>query len=77
MTNPFDDKNGIFHVLINDEGQYSLWPSFIDVPIGWTIIHTSDSHAACLAFVDQHWTDMRPNSLIKRMKKAKRMKQSG
>lgn len=24
VTNPFDDKNGIFHVLINDEGQHSL-----------------------------------------------------
>ena len=45
MTNPFDDKSGIFQVLINDEGQYSLWPSFIDVPKGWTIIHKSDSHA--------------------------------
>jgi len=35
MTNPFEDENGIYHVLINDEGQYSLWPSFIDVPDGW------------------------------------------
>ena len=77
VTNPFEDENGVYHVLINDEGQYSLWPSFIDVPKGWTIIHKSDSHAGCLAFVDQHWTDMRPNSLIKRMKKTKRMKQSG
>ena len=37
MTNPFEDENGTFHVLINDEGQYSLWPSFVDVPDGWTV----------------------------------------
>ena len=27
MTNPFEDDNGTFHVLVNDEGQHSLWPS--------------------------------------------------
>jgi MbtH protein len=76
MTNPFEDEKGIFHVLINDEGQHSLWPSFIEVPAGWTIIHKSDSRAACLEFVDRNWTDMRPNSLIKRMKEANRKKQT-
>ena len=67
MTNPFEDENGVYHVLINAEGQHSLWPSFIDVPAGWTIVHESDSHAACLEFINQNWTDMRPNSLIKGM----------
>jgi MbtH protein len=57
VTNPFDDEYGIFHVLINDEGQHSLWPSFIEVPAGWTIIHKSDSRAACLEFVNKNWTD--------------------
>jgi hypothetical protein len=27
-TNPFDDENGIFYALINNEGQYSLWPTY-------------------------------------------------
>ena len=69
MTNPFEDEKGTYHVLINDEGQHSLWPSFIEVPQGWTIIHKSDSRAACLEFINKHWTDMRPNSLIESMKK--------
>jgi len=68
MTNPFDDENAVFHVLINDEGQHSLWPSFKDVPQGWTIVHASDSRAACLDYINTHWTDMRPKSLIERMK---------
>jgi MbtH protein len=70
MTNPFEDENGVYHVLVNDEGQHSLWPTFIDVPKGWTIIHKSDSRAACLEFINKHWTDMRPNSLIERMKQS-------
>ena len=68
-TNPFEDENGVYHVLINDEGQHSLWPSFRDVPQGWTIIHKSDTRAACLEFINQNWTDMRPKSLIERMAK--------
>ncbi|MEU6753945.1 MbtH family protein, partial [Spirillospora sp. NPDC046719] len=36
MTNPFDDPDGTFLVLVNAEGQHSLWPEFADVPSGWT-----------------------------------------
>ncbi|HEY1363928.1 MAG TPA: MbtH family protein, partial [Xanthobacteraceae bacterium] len=53
MTNPFEDENGTYHVLINDEGQHSLWPTFVDVPQGWTIIHKSDTRAACLEFINR------------------------
>jgi MbtH protein len=67
MTNPFEDENAMYHVLVNDEGQYSLWPSFKDVPQGWTIAKKSESRAACLDYINQNWTDMRPNSLIERM----------
>jgi MbtH protein len=67
MTNPFEDENATYHVLVNDEGQYSLWPSFKDVPQGWTIAKKSDTRAACLDYINQNWTDMRPNSLIERM----------
>ena len=68
MTNPFEDENTTYHVLVNDEGQHSLWPSFKEVPDGWTIVHQSDSRAACLDYVNKNWTDMRPKSLIERMK---------
>ena len=67
MTNPFEDENASYHVLINDEGQHSLWPSFKEVPQGWTVIHESDSRAACLEYINQHWTDMRPKSLVDAM----------
>ena len=67
MTNPFEDENGTFCVLVNAEGQHSLWPTFVQIPIGWTIIHQTDTRATCLKFIEEHWTDMRPNSLIERM----------
>ena len=74
MTNPFEDDSGTFHVLINDEGQYSLWPSFVNVPEGWTIVHKSESRAACLEYINRHWTDMRLKSLIKSMEAASEQK---
>jgi len=75
VTNPFEDENGVYHVLINAEGQHSLWPSFREAPDGWTIVHEADSRAACLEFINKNWTDMRPNSLIERMAKQAQEKQ--
>jgi MbtH protein len=70
MTNPFEDENGTYVVLINDEGQYSLWPEFIDVPPGWTTVHEPASRQTCLDYINQNWTDMRPRSLINMMNAA-------
>lgn len=67
MTNPFDDPNGTFFVLINDEGQHSLWPEFAAIPAGWNKIHGPTDKANCLDFVEKNWTDMRPRSLIRAM----------
>jgi MbtH protein len=67
MSNPFEAEDGTFHVLVNEEGQYSLWPSFIDVPAGWKIVYGSDTRAACLHYIETNWTDMRPLSLVKLM----------
>ena len=67
MTNPFEDEDGRYLVLVNDEGQHSLWPAFADVPAGWTVTFGDDSRAACLDHVEKNWTDMRPKSLIAQM----------
>lgn len=60
--NPFDDPDGTFCVLVNDEEQYSLWPSALAVPAGWTVVHDADTRQACLDHIEAHWTDLRPRS---------------
>ena len=72
-SNPFDDESSSYRVLCNEEGQYSLWPAFADVPSGWSSQYGPDGKAACLAYVEEHWTDMRPRSLVRSM----REKQAG
>ncbi|HTE39529.1 MAG TPA: MbtH family protein [Steroidobacteraceae bacterium] len=64
MTNPFEDENGTYVALINDEGQYSLWPTFVEVPTGWTVVFNENSRQNCLDYINTHWTDMRPASLV-------------
>jgi uncharacterized protein YbdZ (MbtH family) len=63
MVNPFDDEEGSFLILVNEEEQFSLWPSFNEVPDGWTVTGPAGARAECLAWITEHWTDMRPKSL--------------
>jgi len=69
MTNPFDDENGEFFALVNEEGQYSLWPTFAEIPSGWTAVGPKGTRADCLAYIEENWTDMRPKSLIRDMER--------
>jgi MbtH protein len=63
MANPFEDEEGTYLVLTNDEGQHSLWPAFVDVPDGWAIAFTENTRQNCLDYINTNWTDMRPRSL--------------
>lgn len=67
MTNPFDDPEGTFLVLRNDENQYSLWPAFVEAPAGWTIVLQEGSRDDALKYIDENWADLRPRSLIEQM----------
>ncbi|MCX5582008.1 MbtH family protein [Streptomyces erythrochromogenes] len=62
-SNPFDDADGRFYVLVNDEGQHSLWPSFAEIPAGWSVVFGEESRQLCLEHVEANWTDLRPKSL--------------
>ncbi|WP_086831851.1 MbtH family protein [Streptomyces sp. NRRL B-24572] len=67
MPNPFENDEASYFVLVNDEGQHSLWPAFAEIPEGWKSVHGEDTRAACLAYVEENWTDMRPLSLVRAM----------
>jgi MbtH protein len=58
MQNDFDYK-----VLVNAEGQYSIWPEMKAAPLGWTETGPTGSKEEVLEWVKTTWTDMRPASL--------------
>lgn len=52
-----------YHVVVNHEGQYSLWPAGRELPLGWTSLGEAGTKEDCLRRVEAAWTDMRPLSL--------------
>jgi MbtH protein len=50
-------------VVVNDEGQYSIWLADKEIPVGWRAVGDARTRAACLEYIEQVWTDMRPASL--------------
>ncbi|MFD8495077.1 MbtH family protein [Amycolatopsis sp. NPDC059657] len=66
-TNPFEDPDATYLVLVNDEGQHSLWPSFATVPAGWTVALAETDRQSALDHITANWTDLRPKSLIEAM----------
>jgi MbtH protein len=67
VTNPFEDPDASYVVLVNAEGQHSLWPILADVPDGWRIVFGEAERQECLDFIEESWSDMRPKSLIEAM----------
>lgn len=65
MTNPFEDPAGEYLALVNQEGQYSLWPGSIEVPAGWSVSYGPADREACLSHIEALWQDMRPRSLTR------------
>ena len=52
MPNPFDDQAALYLTLMNSNAQYSIWPTFIDVPLGWEILQGPAPRAEVLAWID-------------------------
>jgi MbtH protein len=72
MSDQYDDDEDEFEkmphiVLINHEEQYSLWRADLEIPDGWRQVWGPDTQEACMSWVDEVWTDMRPLSLRKAM----------
>lgn len=63
-TNPFEDEDGSYVVLVNDENQHSLWPKDIAIPAGWRLVFGPDGRSECLSYIETSWTDIRPASLV-------------
>ena len=64
-----NDEETIYHVVVNHEEQYSIWPEGRENALGWKDDGFSGTKDACLAHIKEVWTDMRPLSLRKQMEK--------
>lgn len=52
-----------FRVVLNEEEQYSIWPTGRDLPAGWRESGIEGTKEDCLRHIGAVWTDMSPRSL--------------
>ena len=61
----------LYNVVVNHEEQYSIWPADRENALGWRDVGFRGTKAAVLAYIKEHWTDMRPLSLRVQMENAR------
>lgn len=54
----------LYEVVVNIEGQYSVWMVCQALPPGWQHTGVRDAKINCLNHINSVWTDMRPRALI-------------
>ncbi|MFC4591361.1 MbtH family protein [Sphaerisporangium corydalis] len=59
-----------FLAVVNGEAQYSIWPAGRPLPLGWAEAGMRGTEEACLAHIEEVWTDMRPASLARAMRES-------
>jgi MbtH protein len=67
MSSHDEEDKTIYRVVVNHEEQYSIWPTHMEIPLGWKDVGKSGTKAECLERVKELWTDMRPLSVRKQM----------
>ncbi len=65
QDNEEDKRN--YKVVVNHEGQYSIWLADREPPLGWQEVGKQGKKSECLSYIKEVWTDMRPLSLRKQM----------
>jgi len=72
LYDPDREDTTIYKVVVNHEEQYSIWPDYKEMPLGWKDVGKSGPKPECLAYIKEVWTDMRPLSLRKQMEEIAR-----
>ncbi|POX40240.1 MbtH family protein [Streptomyces sp. Ru73] len=67
MSHPHEGDGTGHRVVVNDEGQHSLWPAHRAVPDGWRSVFGPAGRAEAVAYVERSWPDMRPAGLVAAM----------
>jgi MbtH protein len=77
MQRDEEEDTTVYRVVVNHEEQYSIWPVYKDIPLGWRDVGKQGPKAECLSYIKEVWTDMRPLSLRKKMEEDAKKNQGG
>jgi MbtH protein len=59
---PTTDTETPWIVLVNSQGEHSLWPACSAIPAGWREVGPEGTLQACSAWIDRHWAAMQPRA---------------
>jgi MbtH protein len=65
-----------FIVVVNHEEQYSIWPDYKEIPLGWNDVGVAGSKDDCLKYIDEVWKDITPLSVRNRIAEFRAKKES-
>jgi amino acid adenylation domain-containing protein len=57
------EEHVAWRIVVNHQGQYSIWPASCPAVPGWTVVGPSGTREECLGYIRDVWIDMRPLSL--------------
>lgn len=52
----------LYHIVVNHEEQYSIWPAARTVPAGWQIVGEAARRERRRDLIEEMWVDMTPKS---------------
>jgi MbtH protein len=64
-----ETESGLYKAVVNDEEQYSIWPSNRSNPAGWRDASKAGTRQEVLNYIETVWTDMRPLSVRRQLEK--------
>ncbi|GAB2720253.1 MbtH family protein [Kitasatospora kifunensis] len=67
MSDTETEDKTIYQVVVNEEEQYSIWPTGRELPLGWKTEGKTGTKQECMEHIREVWTDMRPLSLRRAM----------
>jgi MbtH protein len=47
-----------YQVVVNEIGQYSVWPTTKDCPLGWSVTGFAGTKPECLDHIGQTWQQL-------------------
>lgn len=59
-------SENLYSVVINHEGQYSIWPLGREMPGGWQKEGKTGNKNECLEYISGTWNDISPRSIEER-----------
>ncbi|ETZ97881.1 MbtH family NRPS accessory protein [Mycobacterium kansasii] len=71
-VNPFDNEGATLSAFVNDEKQYGLWSTFVDVASSWRGSLRSGFSRCTPEYLYKNWTNIRPKALRERLAQHRR-----